>query len=245
MSRIGKAYEARFRALLLRLRARKLESGVAQLTGSARKQASAQGVSLVHALSNTYEHLRSQVKCWEQRPGRNAAKRLAPDQFLCDAGLGGLAKWLRVAGYDATWFPDIDDAELLRKAETMNATVLTTDSLMMERGVLRDAIIPALWLPPALTRHEQLGLVLREFGLTIRAPRCMHCGGELIPVEKESVHERIPPKTWRWIHHYFVCARCGKLFWRGTHWERIQRQLQTLGEPAKESPACSSGPKKG
>ena len=229
MSRIGKAYAARFRALLLRLHARKLEAGVERLHALARQRASANGLTPVHALSQTYEHLRGQVRCWEALRNATSPKTLAArEPFVCDAGLGGLAKWLRAAGHDARWFPDIQDAELLRQAGALHGTILTTDSLMMERGVLRDGIIPALWLPPALNRHEQLALVLREFDLPIREPRCMDCGGRLCRVDKESVRDRIPPKTWRWIDEYFVCDRCGKLFWRGTHWEKISRATSRI-----------------
>ena len=74
--------------------------------------------------------------------------------------------------------------------------------------------------------------MFREFGLTQGEPRCMSCGGELRRVEKEALRDRIPPKTYRWIEEYFVCARCDHLFWRGTHWTRIQQQLRLVGATA-------------
>ena len=125
---------------------------------------------------------------------------------MCDAGLGGLARWLRAAGYEAVWQPDIADDELLRQARAMPATILTTDSMLMERRLLRDGIIPAFWLPPTLRIPEQLALVFREFGLTLRGPRCMSCGGELRRGYKEALRERIPPRTYRWLDEYFVCG---------------------------------------
>ena len=68
-----------------------------------------------------------------------------------------------------------------------------------------------------------------EFGLKRHEPRCMSCGGELRRVEKEALRERIPPRTYRWLDEYFVCARCDRLFWRGTHWMRIDRDLTLVG----------------
>ncbi len=228
MSRMGKAYESRFRALLLRLHARRLEPGVDWLLARS-KQRSLEGVSVVQALSDRYEHLRKQVKDFEARKlTHGKSRREFRVRFLCDAGLGGLARWLRAAGYEAIWFPDIDDAELLRRAQSLDAILLTTDSLMMERGVLRDGVIPAFWLPPVWLSEEKLALVLREFDLPVREPRCMSCGGELQTVNKESMRDRIPPKTWKWINDYFQCARCGQLFWRGTHWQKIQTALGRL-----------------
>ena len=226
MSRMRKAYETRYRGLLLRLHARQPDRGVARLVRAPEQLSAREGVSLPRSLVAVYEHARGQVRRWELRTGRERATRDVPLKFICDAGLGGLARWLRAAGYEALWSPDIDDAELLRQAQTLNATVLTTDSLMMERGVLRDGKIPALWLPPAVTKTEQLALVFREFNLPLREPRCMRCGGELRRVDKEAMRHRIPPRTWRWIDEYFLCAGCGQLFWQGTHWQRIREELR-------------------
>jgi uncharacterized protein with PIN domain len=80
-----------------------------------------------------------------------------------------------------------------------------------------------------------MGLVLRDLVLAPRAPRCMACGGALEAVAKEDVAERIPPRTARWKDEYFVCARCGRLFWPGTHWERIAARI-AAERPALEDP---------
>jgi hypothetical protein len=232
MSRIRKAYEARFRALLLQLRARRLESGVTRLTAQALRQSANDAVPLTQALSEAYEHLRNQVALWQARRQSDLAPHeLAPaptaisHRFVCDAGLGGLARWLRAAGYEALWSPDVADADLVRQAESLRVTLLTTDSLMMQRRLLRDGIVPALWLPPTLTKEKQLALVFRELRLLRLPPRCMKCGGELRRVEKEKMRDRIPPRTWRWVDDYFVCSRCDQLFWHGTHWRKIEKEL--------------------
>jgi hypothetical protein len=148
--------------------------------------------------------------------------------FFCDAGVGGLARWLRAAGYDVRWEPHIADADLLKRAREAGATIITTDSMLMERRLLRDQIVPSFWLPPTLSIAEQLQRVFREFNLRVGAPRCMRCGGELVPSNKETLQTRIPPRTYRWLDDYFVCARCGKLFWHGTHWLRIRTKLDGL-----------------
>jgi hypothetical protein len=139
-----------------------------------------------------------------------------------------LARWLRAAGYEADWEPDIGDDRLLREARRLAATILTTDAMLMERRLLRDRVIPAFWLPPTLSIADQLALVFREFGLALREPRCMTCGGEVSPASKEALRERIPPRTYRWLDEFFVCRRCDKLFWHGTHWQRIVGRLHTL-----------------
>jgi uncharacterized protein with PIN domain len=222
VSRIRRGYEDRFRALLRRARARRLEQGVQCLVAKARRLRASDGISLADALARVNEQLAT------SKPFQQSASQPAPALFLCDAGLGGLARWLRAAGYEAAWQPDIADDELLRQARQVGATVLTTDGMLMERRLLRDRIIPAFWLPPTLRIPEQLALVFREFGLTLRGPRCMSCGGELRRGSKEALHERIPPRTYRWLNEFFVCSRCNKLFWHGTHWQRIVGTLTAL-----------------
>lgn len=133
-------------------------------------------------------------------------------------------------GYACRWVAGIDDDELIREAQRNSGVIVTTDSILMERRALRDGEIPAVWVPPSLTMVEQLRSVLHELHLAPREPRCMDCGGDLQRVDKESMRERIPPKNYRWLNEYFICARCGKLFWHGTHWERIQEQLRRLSE---------------
>ncbi len=222
VSRIRRGYEARFRRRLRQARARRLDQGVQWLLAKAHDLSAHDEISLADALDRVYEQLAA------RRPLPRSDPAPIPYLFLCDAGLGGLARWLRAAGYDAHWQPDIADDELLREAQATSATVLTTDGMLMERRLLRDEIIPSFWLPPTLSIAKQLVLVIREFDLTLRGARCMSCGGELRPVAKEALRERIPPRTFRWRDEYFICARCDKLFWHGTHWQRILGALAAL-----------------
>jgi len=238
MNRIRRGYEYRFGALLRRLHARRLEQGVQWLIARGERLSRQGAIPRADALGRVHDELFGRVERHAARVGAAVgpthseivtASNAPPPLFLCDAGLGGLARWLRAAGYEALWTPDIGDDDLLREARRLGATVLTTDSMLLERRLLRDGVIPSVWLPPTLTIARQLALVLRELGLRACTPRCMSCGGELRPVEKEAMRERIPPKTWRWQDEYFVCVRCDKLFWHGTHWQKIVKQLERLG----------------
>lgn len=229
MSRILKAYETRFRWLLQQVGTRRLDQGVQWLVNKARCLSARSQIPLSQALTCVFDQLAARRAF--------AAVPTTPTHlhFFCDAGLGGLARWLRAAGYEAEWVEGIDDDELLRRSRQLLATLLTTDSMLMERRLLRDRVIPSLWLPPTLSLSDQLALVAREFKLTPRAPRCMSCGGVLARREKEELRERIPPRTYRWLNEYFVCTRCGKLFWHGTHWLRIVQRLERL-TPVLEPP---------
>jgi uncharacterized protein with PIN domain len=226
MSRIRRGYEARFVALLRTAGARKQEQGVRRLVEKARSLEITAGLAEDAALTRVHERLAS-IPALRRRLPVQAERR-----FYCDSGLGGLARWLRGAGYEAFWEPHIDDAELLCRAQETGTTILTTDSMLMERRLLRDGSVPSLWLPPTLSIQEQLAAVFREFRLEPREPRCMTCGGELIRRDKEALRERIPPRTYRWLDAYFVCSRCDKLYWHGTHWEKIHTGIRAAARGA-------------
>jgi uncharacterized protein with PIN domain len=160
----------------------------------------------------------------------------APDpRFACDAMLGRLARWLRAAGFDASWEADIDDWELVRRARREGRTLLTSDTGILRVGIVRDGEVPALLIPHGLKKKEQLALVLRQFNLRPGEPRCMACGGPLVEVPKDQVRDQAPPRTFSWLNQFYQCSRCGKLFWEGTHWQHIGATLRQATE-AQEPP---------
>lgn len=231
-----KGYEARFELLLQRVGARRVEQGKTWLVQHALSLAGKSSLSQTAAFTRVHDRLLHHRRF--RHPIRSA--RLL---FFCDAGLGGLARWLRAAGYEALWKPGGDDGEMVRHVQDLAAILLTTDSLLMDRKVLRDHHVTSLWLPPNLPLRDQLTAVLREFDLPAEQPRCMDCGGELIPGDKEALKTRIPPRTYRWLNQYFTCGRCGKLFWHGTHWERIRTELAKAAQAAASSRPAFEGPK--
>lgn len=230
--RIRTGYRHRFRALLAQVRPRRLEFGVDLLMRRAEKRSAREGVPLPRALAELYEFTRVRV---ERRVALMAACTVDPDRpeppasesprFLCDESLGGLARWLRAAGYPARALRGSRGDALIAAARRDGGVLLTTDSRLWERRAVLLGEVRALWLPSGMDRLEQLEMVMRDLALPLREPLCMACGGALQPVAKPTVRERIPPRTARWKDEYFVCAACGKLFWQGTHWERIVARL--------------------
>jgi uncharacterized protein with PIN domain len=147
-------------------------------------------------------------------------------RFACDAMLGSLARWLRAAGYDAFWQIDIDDWDLVRRALREGRVLLSSDTGIFKIGIVRDGEVAGRLVPHGLSKLGQLEWVLRELQLPLREPRCMACGGPLHPITREEAAGRVPEKTFGWLDRYEECERCGQLFWQGTHWRRIEEQLQ-------------------
>src|SRR5581483_1130818 len=94
--------------------------------------------------------------------------------FACDAMLGGLARWLRAAGYDASWHPGIADRDLIDLARREGRFLLTSDTGILQTRVGRDGVLPTLFVPHRLkTKEAQLAFVLGQLRLPLRERRCM------------------------------------------------------------------------
>jgi uncharacterized protein with PIN domain len=146
--------------------------------------------------------------------------------FACDAMLGGLARWLRAAGYDASWTEGIDDWDLVRLARREGRVLLSSDTGIFKIGVVRDGDVPALFVPHGMGKQEQLAFVVKELRLQPLPPRCMACGGTLREVPPEHAQARVPERTFAWVKQFFECRRCGHLYWPGSHWQRIADTLR-------------------
>src|SRR3954469_7045321 len=149
-------------------------------------------------------------------------------QFACDAMLGGLARWLRAAGYDATWHPGIADRDLVRLAREEGRLLLSCDTDIFAYAPIRDGVQPALFVPLRLSPRDQLAHVLHKLALPMREARCMACGGELVDLPKEQAADRVPARSLAWQERFWECRRCGQVFWHGTHWQRMAEALRQV-----------------
>lgn len=149
-------------------------------------------------------------------------------RFLCDAMLGRLSRWLRLLGYD-TAYSDADDHELARQARAEDRILLTRDTDLANRRGIRASLVTSD------DPDEQLRQIIEEFNLTQSRilSRCPTCNTRLHRIPKQAVREHVPPYVFHRHTTFQECPGCGKVYWRGSHWERIQDRLEALntGEP--------------
>jgi len=150
--------------------------------------------------------------------------------FIVDSNAGRLARWLRLMGYDALFFTDMDDSRLLRIAMEQGRVVLTKDTQMMRRRVISNGQLKALLIESDDYR-EQLSQVVRELRLDCRLrpfTRCLECNQTLVPRSKDDVKGLVPPYVFGTQRQYMQCPACLRLYWRGTHWQRMKEELEKL-----------------
>ena len=225
-ARLLAGFRHRLRALLAALPAEERHGEVERLIVEAHERSGREGLSVADALFLVHEELRARGGPAARTASAAAPADGAAPAFLCDPSLGGLARWLRAAGYDARLAPEVPVHRLPDEAHARGLVLLTSDAETLERRIAVDGSLRLVWLPCALHTAQKLALVLRDLGLPLREPRCMACGGELVARPKEAVRPRIPPRTALWKDEYFVCASCERLFWQGTHWQRIVPALR-------------------
>ncbi len=139
--------------------------------------------------------------------------------------LGSLARWLRLLGYDAELDTVSPDGELARRAEREGRWLLTRDRRLAAAG-------PRSLLVRSEDVNEQLAEVLGRLGLEPGdgglGTRCSACNGEVEPVPGEAVQGLVPEHVWRTAREFRRCARCGRVYWRGSHVERIEARIAEL-----------------
>ena len=156
-------------------------------------------------------------------------------RFVADAHLGGLARLLRMAGFDTLYRNDFHDREIADIAVREARIVLTRDrELLKQRGITHGCYVHAL--KPA----QQFGEILERLDLA-RSLRpftlCMDCNAPLRPIAKADVIERLPPSVRESHERFTTCDRCGRIFWQGTHWQRL-RQLVDAFIGSRPAPGC-------
>jgi uncharacterized protein with PIN domain len=143
--------------------------------------------------------------------------RLRPEplrdpRFVLDVHLGRLARYMRMLGFDAAWQAGATDPELARISKEEHRILLTRDVGLLKRG----AVTHGYWVRETAPRL-QIAEVVSRFDLVRRAApftRCMHCN---LPLSRVT----------GLLHR---CAACGRVFWQGSHYDRMQRLIDGIME---------------
>jgi len=147
-------------------------------------------------------------------------------RFIADVMLGKLARWLRLLGFDTTYFRVIDDNTLVKTALQEERILLTRDT-----GIARRKKIQRLILIHSNNTTEQLKEVFSAFNINeteFPASRCSLCNGELASACPSSVADRIPEYVFLNAASFFTCRECGKVYWHGSHKKSIDNILKKI-----------------
>jgi uncharacterized protein with PIN domain/sulfur carrier protein ThiS len=157
---------------------------------------------------------------------------LREPRFILDTHLGQLATYLRMLGFDTLYRNDYTDQELARVSSAEGRILLTRD-----RGLLKRAVVTHGYCVREMDPRKRLVEVLRRFDLfgAIRPfRRCIRCNGLLQPVSKQAISHRLPPKTRQYYDEFRVCEDCEQIYWKGSHYQRMQEFIARVLEQERE-----------
>jgi uncharacterized protein with PIN domain len=153
-------------------------------------------------------------------------------KFIVDNNVGKLAKWLRMMGYDTLFFKGSDDSRMVSTALDEGRVILTRDTQIMKRRVVTSGRLKAILIKsdkPELQMQQvindlNLDCQFRPFAI------CLECNQPLLERSKQQVEGQVPPYVFQTQNQYVECPVCHRIYWRGTHWQRMTSKLKKFGE---------------
>jgi len=147
-------------------------------------------------------------------------------KFLVDFMLGRLCKWLRLLGYDASYFSSAKKSDLIYQSLKDGRIILTRDHRLSKKKAIKLVIINSDLL------EEQLEQVFSELNVKVDPDdiftRCLVCNELLLEIEKEKVKDKIPSYVFQTQEEFSYCPSCQKIYWKGTHWDLANQLLKKL-----------------
>lgn len=150
-------------------------------------------------------------------------------RFILDTNVGKLARWLRMLGYDTLFINDVDDNELIAIGLNDKRVLLTKGTQIMLRRVVTSGRLKAVLIEDDNPK-DQLRQVARVMKIDQerKFTRCLECNKLLVPKGKDEVRALVPAYVFKTQSQYFQCHACQRIYWRGTHWQRMNREMEAL-----------------
>lgn len=155
------------------------------------------------------------------------------ERFIADSMLGRLARWLRIIGYDTTYYINIKDELLIEKSLLEGRWIITRDTHLIRRRLVMGYTFIKDNDP-----MDQLRQIVEELNLNIYKgllTRCLECNTGLIHAYRGDVIGVVPDYIYSANSAFFLCTSCNRVYWKGSHIDRIKERLTKIfpGEAGK------------
>src|SRR5262245_13237249 len=150
--------------------------------------------------------------------------------FLPAAHLGGLARLLRMLGFDTAYDPPLRDRDILVVLRDERRLLLSRDRELLKcRDVLQGCYVRAL------EPEAQLREVVARYALEPHMrpfTRCLACNLPLSAIDTSAAAARVPERIARTYDTFVHCPGCDRIYWKGSHWMRMRVMLGKVLEAA-------------
>jgi hypothetical protein len=145
-----------------------------------------------------------------------------------------LSRYLRLLGFDCLYDASLEDEALAEISASDGRILLSRDRQLLMRSIvtqgycLRSMDLEAQ-LEEVFTRFHLLNEI-KPFG------RCAGCNGNLTPVDKAQVIDRLEPLTRHYFDEFHLCSNCNRIYWKGSHYSRLSQAFQVLFDRVQSDP---------
>lgn len=151
--------------------------------------------------------------------------------FIADAMLGKMARKLRMFGFDTIYDSSIDDMDILDSSRYQDRIVLTSDRTLFKRckkkGINTILTYKGTELENLVTIFSVLNI--KSINSQKLPHLCTCCNGLLDTIiDKNSIKNQIPDRLLHSKNIFYQCIKCNKIYWIGTHVERISRLIKEI-----------------
>jgi uncharacterized protein with PIN domain len=131
---------------------------------------------------------------------------------------------------DIAYRNDYGDREIVAVSVSERRIILTRDRRLLFHRVITHGYFVRSTDPMGQVREVVARLDLR--GRIRLFHRCLACNGKVEPVEKAAIEDRLGPLTRRFQDQFTRCVSCDRVYWRGSHYDRLVERLSALlGRP--------------
>ena len=151
-------------------------------------------------------------------------------RFLLDGMLGRLCRKMRMLGLNCELAVSGRSHLLLTDAENAGRTPVTTATRAIDRA----------GPPPVILRHSGAAEMIAELYAAIgEAPEfapftlCLECNAPLREITPEAANGRVPPRILQDFKEFHECGQCGRVYWKGSHYDAMKRQIEAIMKRVK------------
>jgi uncharacterized protein with PIN domain len=146
-------------------------------------------------------------------------------KFILTSELNKLAKKLRFIGYNSTVSRSLSSHVTIKLAIKEERILLTrsqriaSDKRQFQRVLLTDS-----------DPQAQLEYLFKKLNLNPDNifTRCPECNMKLQPVSLDKIGITLPPTVVENYSEFKVCRKCGKYYWKGTHYDKTLSTAKKL-----------------
>ncbi|MFW5640141.1 MAG: Mut7-C RNAse domain-containing protein [Thermodesulfobacteriota bacterium] len=145
-------------------------------------------------------------------------------RFAADRSLGKLCTWLRILGFDTLceadfcgdFFETLGERILVTRIHEYRQRRRNHPLIFIHRDRVRDQLRQVIESVPL----SRIDLCLFS--------RCIRCNIPLRPADKSNLFGRVPEYIWQTRDRFKECTECGRIYWRGTHKDAADMEIDRL-----------------